>query len=204
MTATNALTMAAISLGLSYLPVAAAPGPNFVIVSRAGMAASPAAALRAAAGVALGAGLLAALAASGSGLLPRDGPLAVATQIAFAALLLRFAVRVLYRAWTGTTEAADTLLDARHFRCGFLTAASNPVTAGFLVTAARGEVDGLAAGAAVFVVAACWFGLIGLAFCNAPLRALYARRRDRAEEILGFVLLAMAVKAFTQVGLHLA
>lgn len=200
----DASTSALMSLALSYLPVAATPGPNFLIVSRAGLAASRLAALRAAAGVALGAASLAALAASGAHLLPRGHIVSLAAELVFGLLLLHFAIRALLRAWRDAAGEADALLDHRHFRCGFLAAVSNPFTAAFLATAARGDLGGAEAGGTVFLVALAWFGLVGCVFCHPWLRTLYARWRGRAEEVLGFVLLAMAVKALLRLASHAA
>lgn len=184
----------AITFGASYFVAAASPGPNFVIVSRAGLAASRSEAIKTTAGVVLGAMMLTLVAATCSHWLPKDGLFLAATEVVFAALLLRWSYRSITSALRPAGPAAQTAADERHLRTGFVTAVSNPFTAMFLTTAVDQSMSTLEAVGIVFVIATAWFGLIGV-LCRLPvMHELYARYRRQVEGLFGVVFLIMACR----------
>jgi threonine/homoserine/homoserine lactone efflux protein len=191
---TGILLDSAVSFGLSYFVAAASPGPNFVVVSRAGLAASRAAAVKTTAGVVLGATVLTVVAATCAHWLPRDGAVIAVTELIFATLLLRWSFHSLSRALSDAPAATDAAEDHRHLRKGFLTAASNPFTAMFLATAVDQRLSTLDAVGIVFVVATLWFGLISLVCRQPVMHVAYARFRRQIEAMFGVVFLVMAAK----------
>jgi threonine/homoserine/homoserine lactone efflux protein len=184
----------AVSFGLSYFVAAASPGPNFVVVSRAGLSASRIAAFKTTAGVVLGASVLTIVAATCAHWLPRDGVVIAVTELIFATLLLRWSFHSLARAVSDAPASADPTDDQRHLRKGFLTAASNPFTAMFLATAVDGNLSTIDAVGIVFAVATLWFGLIGVVCRQPVMHVAYARFRRQIEAMFGVVFLVMAAK----------
>lgn len=185
----------AIAFGFSYLVAAASPGPNFVVVSRAGLAASRAAAVKTTTGVVLGATVLTVVASTGAHWLPKDGVVIAITELVFAALLLRWSFHSLARALGDAPATGGRTDDERHLRTGFLTAASNPFTAMFLATAVDQNMSTLEAVGIVFVVASLWFGLISVVCRQPMMHVAYARFRRQIEAMFGVVFLVMAAKA---------
>lgn len=201
----GSLIEASMSFGLSYFVAAASPGPNFVIVSRAGLSASRAAAVKTTAGVVLGAVTLTILAATFAQSIPHDGPFLVVTEALFALLLLRWARNSLRNALAAPGEiSAEQAADARPLRKGFITAASNPFTALFLTTAISGDMNTLQAVAIVFTVATLWFGIVSLACRQERMHLLYARLRRQVEGLFAAVFVVMAIKTLYRLGHTLA
>jgi threonine/homoserine/homoserine lactone efflux protein len=192
----------AIAFGFSYLVAAASPGPNFVVVSRAGLAASRAAAVKTTAGVVLGATALTVVASTGAQWLPKDGAVVAVTELIFAVLLLRWSFHSLGRALSGAPASDGGDDDTRHLRTGFLTAASNPFTAMFLATAVDRNLSTLEAVGIVFAVASLWFGLVSIVCRQPPMHVAYARYRRQIEAMFGVVFLVMAAKALLRLWSH--
>lgn len=192
----------AIAFGFSYFVAAASPGPNFVVVSRAGLAASRAAAVKTTAGVVLGATALTVVASTGAHWLPKDGMVVALTELIFAVLLLRWSLHSLGRAFGGSPVADRGDGDGRHLRTGFLTAASNPFTAMFLATAVDQKLSTIEAVGIVFAVASLWFGLLSVVCRQPPMHVAYARYRRQIEAMFGVVFLVMAAKALLRMWGH--
>ncbi|AWN47418.1 hypothetical protein DK419_14745 [Methylobacterium terrae] len=184
----------------AYAPVLAAPGPNLLVVLRAGVAAPGRGPLVAALGVACGAGLAAALAGLGASLLPAGRLVTGLGTALFALLMLRAAYR-LASGRAGPAEDPSRMVpgrDAGTFALGLGAALTNPVSlaffAGFfLAHPGRGAVP--LAGAAVFGMAATWFGLVGLVLTRPACRARLAGTGRLARLALALALVACAALA---------
>ncbi|GJD49924.1 hypothetical protein OPKNFCMD_2660 [Methylobacterium crusticola] len=167
----------------SYALVLAVPGPNWLVVLRASLVTPGRGPACAALGIACGAALAAAFAAGCASLLPTSRLVTGLGTALFAALLVRAALRLL----SGRAQAAVDAhrlspgRDSATFGLGLLAAVSNPVSlayfAGFFLAHPRPEGQGAlpVVGAAVFVMAATWFGLLGLLFTHPACRHLFAR-----------------------------
>nr|WP_292712601.1 LysE family transporter [Mesorhizobium sp.] len=177
------------------------PGANFAVVAQAGLTASRATALSAAAGIALGASSLAAIVATGAGALPPGG---IAHQMAaslYGAILVFIGWNSMRRALSikaGANEPKPVPI-VRYFRLGFITAAANPATALFFATStlnlnARGATH-LSVVALVFAIAIAWFGLLGLSISQPATRRFYSRFRKHADIVLGGALVALGFAA---------
>ncbi|PAQ05760.1 LysE family transporter [Mesorhizobium temperatum] len=186
---------------ISYALLAMLPGANFAVVAQAGLTASRATALSAAAGIALGASSLAAVVATGAGALPPGG---IAHQMAaslYGAVLVFIGWNSMRRALsieTGVNEPKPVPI-ARYFRLGFVTAVANPATALFFASTmlnlnARGATH-LSVVALVFAIAIGWFGLLGLSISQPATRRFYSRFRKHADIVLGGALVALGFAA---------
>ncbi|WP_245267642.1 LysE family transporter [Mesorhizobium sp. WSM1293] len=186
---------------VSYSLVAMLPGANFAVVAQAGLTASRATALSAAAGIALGASSLAAVVATGVGSLPHEG---IAHQIAaslYGALLVLIGWNSMRRAWSIKTgpDEPKPVANVRHFRLGFVTAVANPATAIFFASSTlnlnlRGATY-LTVVALVFAIAIAWFGLLGLCISQPVTQRFYRRFRKHADIVLGGALVALGFAA---------
>ncbi|WP_287218562.1 LysE family transporter [Mesorhizobium sp.] len=177
------------------------PGANFAVVAQAGLTASRATALSAAAGIALGASSLAMVVATGAAALPPGG---IAHQIAaslYGAMLVFIGWNSMRRALSITSGADEPkpLPIVRYFRLGFVTAATNPATALFFASSAlslntRGPIQ-ISVIALAFAIAIAWFGLVGLAISQPAMREFYNRFRKHVDIVLGGALIAIGFAA---------
>ncbi|RWP61766.1 MAG: lysine transporter LysE [Mesorhizobium sp.] len=187
----------------SYALLAMLPGANFAVVAQAGLTASRATALSAAAGIALGASSLAMVVATGAAALPPGG---IAHQIAaslYGAMLVFIGWNSMRRALSITIGADEPkpLPIVRYFRLGLFTAAANPATALFFASSAlslntRGAVQ-ISVVALVFAIATVWFGLVGLAISKPAMRKFYNRFRKHVDIVLGAALMAIGFAALS-------
>lgn len=184
----------------AYAPVLAAPGPNLLVVLRAGVAGTGRGPLVAALGVACGAGLAAAFAGLGASLLPA-GRLVTGLGTALFALLM---LRAAYRLASGRAGLPDDPArfapgrDAGTFALGLGAAVTNPVSLAFFAGFFLAHPDRAAvpvAGAAVFCMAATWFGLVGLVLARPACRARLAGTGRPARLVLAVLLVACAALA---------
>ena len=170
-----------LAFAAAYAIIAIIPGPNLLIVARASMAGSRYGALITAWGVACGASLLALVAASSSAVFITDTLFRASANAVFAMMLLMVGVKLISNSGTLARAAPVTPSRSPHFGVGFLTALSNPISAVFFSSASvhfNVGVGGSRAEAiamAVFLVAACWFGLVALAISVASTHSLFAR-----------------------------
>ncbi|PDQ22458.1 lysine transporter LysE [Mesorhizobium sanjuanii] len=186
---------------ISYALVAMLPGANFAVVAQAGLTASRPTALSAAAGVALGASSLAAVVATGAGVLPPGG---IAHQLAaslYGAMLVFIGWNSMRRALSiraGAIEPKPAPI-VRHFRLGFVTAVANPATALFFasstLTLNSRVTTLLSVVALVFAIAIAWFGLLGLCISQPAMRRFYNRFSKHADIALGGALVALGFAA---------
>ncbi|KQZ15245.1 hypothetical protein ASD44_15160 [Mesorhizobium sp. Root554] len=167
----------------SYATLAMIPGPNFVIVARASLAGSRMAAVTTAGGVAAGASLLALLAASSCAVLFTNASFHFFATIIFAAMLLAGGARLIGSTMREAEIPAPRPVREPHFGLGFLTALTNPLSAVFFASASvtldysQNGIPAHAMALTVFLVAACWFGLVAIGISAASSSALYMRCR---------------------------
>lgn len=193
---------------VSYLLVMSLPGANFLVVAEAGTRGSRRAALSAALGIGCGAMLLALAAVSGASAFAADPRAITLGKLLLAAILIVIGLRALRRACLPVvvTGPARPPRSGGYFCLGLLTAATNPITSAFFVSAAINV--GLAstvsrAGllvALVFCMASLWFGAIAFAFSCESVRRRYERWRRSLDVGIGTLLagfgLLMAVRLF--------
>ncbi|MEP9353259.1 LysE family transporter [Xanthobacter sp. KR7-65] len=188
----------------SYLAILSVPGANFVVVSRAslqGRMAGMAATLGVASGAALAAtATVCALCIIGRTRIGDDLPIArVLFGVLYGALLLRSGIGCLMVAWDGLPRVRGPgSLQADHgvaFRLGFVTAASNPMSIVFFISACGllltnvGVRGAVTSPVLVFVVASLWFWSICLLLSGRGTRRVYDRIRYPADIAIGLVLL---------------
>jgi amino acid exporter len=160
------------TMAAPYALVLASPGPNLLVVLRAGLLPSIRRPLAAALGIALGATLAAGLGVICATVMMPIRNIEIAGTLVFAAMLLRSAQRLLTGGLNGPAEieAAARRGAARLFALGFVAAATNPMSISFFVAffVAHPALQGAAAWACalVFAMAAVWFGLIGVLFAH--------------------------------------
>ena len=166
------LTTLLAALAMPYALVLAVPGPNFLVLLHASLASSGRTALAAALGIASGATLAAATASCIAVLMPSSRVLEFCGVLIFSIFLLRAAVGMIRNSKPVNTLRDDYVAIAQnrgHFGLGLLVALFNPVTIPFFVSFFLGHpnlstIEAAAACATVFVMAALWFGLLGLVF----------------------------------------
>ncbi|MET7243660.1 LysE family transporter [Methylobacterium sp. EM32] len=184
----------------AYAPVLASPGPNLLVVLRASVAAPGRGPVVAALGVACGAGLAAAFAGLGASLLPAGRLVAGIGTALFVLLMLRAAYR-LASGRAGLPEDPTRLApgrDAGTFALGLGAAVTNPVSLAFFAGFFLAHPDRAAvplAGAAVFCMAATWFGLLALVLGRPSCRARLTRAGRLARLVLAALLVACAALA---------
>ncbi|GJD61627.1 LysE family transporter [Methylobacterium frigidaeris] len=184
----------------AYAPVLAAPGPNLLVVLRASVTAPGRGPVVAALGVACGAGLVAAFAGLGASLLPAGRLVTVVGTVVFALLMLRAAYR-LASGRAGLPDDPARLVpgrDAGTFALGLGAAVTNPVSFTFFAGFFLAHPDRAAvpvAGAAVFCMAAAWFGLVGFVLARPACRARLAGTGRLARLVLAGLLVACAALA---------
>lgn len=187
-----------VPFAMSYALLAMLPGPNFAVVAQAGLTSCRNTALAAAIGIALGASLLSGVIAGSAGALPLGPTGARLATVLYGVFLLGLAARAIDRAIRPATELArQTRLPATgYFRLAFITATANPASALFFTSSAlAAKTSAQGSSLVVFLVAAVWFGLVGLALSASACRAFYARYRRYADMALGAALAAMGIAA---------
>lgn len=194
---------------VSYLLIMALPGANFLIVADASTRASRGAALAAALGIGCGAMLLALAAVSGVAAFATDPRAMTLGKLLLAAVLIVIGLRALRRACRSAAGAAlaRTPSSGGYFCLGLLTAATNPITSAFFVSAAINVGPASSFGRAgtlvalVFILASAWFGAIALAFSSRRVRLRYERWRRASDVGIGILLagfgIVMALRLFT-------
>jgi threonine/homoserine/homoserine lactone efflux protein len=187
-----------ISFGLSYLLLAISPGPNFMIVSAAGLRSQRTDAIAAALGVAFGACLLYLAVTLCTGLLPVSDTTKRLGAIFFGAYLVYLSFKSLSRTrvvkqWTLSTTAEPT---SGYFRMAFFTAMANPVTAMFFASshlvASSSFLTFVCAGV-IFAIAASWFTIIAVMASNGRLRSLSGRHLDRFDLLFAATFLFLGI-----------
>ncbi|WP_371111022.1 LysE family translocator [Rhizobium sp. RCC_161_2] len=187
-----------ISFALAYLLLAISPGPNFMIVSAAGLRSQRANAIAAALGVAFGACLLYLAVALCAGLMPVSDTTKRLGAIFFGTYLVYLSVRSLRRSrvvarWTHSTMAEPT---SGYFRMAFLTAIANPVTAMFFASShlvASSSFLTAVCAAVIFAIAASWFTMIAVMASNGRLQSLSARHLDQFDLLFAAVFLFLGI-----------
>ena len=167
----------------SYATMAMIPGPNLLIVARASVDGSRFAAMMTAGGVAAGASLLALLAGSSCAVLFTDASFHFFATVIFAAMLLMGGVKLIAAGLQTASARPDRPGRDPHFGLGFLTALTNPVSAVFFGSASvhlsysSNGIQAHAMAITVFLVAACWFGLVAISISAATSSMFYIRCR---------------------------
>lgn len=166
----------------SYATMAMIPGPNLLIVARASVTGSRLAAVMTAGGVAAGAGLLALLAGSSCAALFTDASFRFFATVIFAAMLLMGGIKLIATGMQAGLIRHDRPGRDPHFGLGFLTALTNPLSAVFFGSASvhlysSSGVEAHAMAITVFLVAACWFGLVAIGLSAASSSVFYTRCR---------------------------
>lgn len=193
---------------VSYLLIMALPGANFLVVAEASTMASRRAALSAALGIGCGAMLLALAAVSGASAFAADPRAVTLGKLLLAAILIVIGLRALRRACRVASAGAVARVprSGGYFCLGLLTAATNPITSAFFVSAAINV--GLASTVAragtlvvlVFLLASCWFGAVALAFSSPRVRFHFERWRRYVDVAVGILLagfgIAMGLRLF--------
>ncbi|MDI6028193.1 LysE family transporter [Corticibacterium sp. UT-5YL-CI-8] len=183
---------------LSYALLAMLPGPNFAVVAQAGLTSCRNTALAAAIGIALGASLLSGVIAGSAGALPLSPAGAHLAAVLYGVFLLWLGARAIDRAIRPSALLArETRIPATgYFRLAFMTAMANPASALFFTSSAlAAKTSAQSSSLIVFLVAAIWFGLVGLALSASACRAFYVRYRRHADVALGTALAAMGMAA---------
>lgn len=192
-----------VAIASTYLPVAALPGANFLVVSQIGLTMSRAHALSAAIGVAGGAAVLSAVAlAVGHRLASSQGVL-LALNLCFVLALGYVGVRLLIGSALAEGAAfAPVMSRLACFRLGLVTAATNPVTATLFLTMVAapdcrsGSCGPLVGAMAVFTVACVWFSAVAIIFSGARLKLRFNCARPWFNILLGSALIALASNAY--------
>lgn len=198
------LSLLCVALAMPYALVMAAPGPNFLVVLHASLAPPAQNPLAAAFGVAVGASLAVAAASCIAFLIPNSRIVETGGILIFSFCLLRTAAGLIrgrmLAANTGDTWLA--VVDRREkFGRGLVTAFLNPVTLAFFVSffLANPHFCSIQATSAicamVFVMAALWFGLLGLAFAQAGARKWLMLDNAWVKHGIALALVAYAVLA---------
>lgn len=187
-----------ISFGLSYLLLTVSPGPNFMIVSAAGLRAQRTNAIVAALGVAVGACLLYLAVTFCADLLPVSGTVKRLGAMFFGSYLVYLSVKSLRRThivtrWAHSTAAEPT---SGYFRMAFFTAIANPMTAMFFASShliAFSSFLTFVCAGAIFAIAASWFVIVAVMASNSRLQSLSGRNLDRLDLFfaLGFLVLGI-------------
>lgn len=190
------------ALAPTYALVLATPGPNLLVILRAGLSGAARALPAAAIGIACGAGLAAASAGLAAFLLTRGltfdvHAVEIAGRVVFAALLARAGLRMLRGSGRPAMLSGEAVASG-HFRLGLVTALCNPLTVPFLAAffLSHGEAHeigaGLAAGGLVMLMAGGWFALVGLLLARARTGFTFARTDRWPRLTIGLALLACA------------
>ncbi len=198
-----------LTFAFSYAALAAVPGTNFLAVSHASIQ-GRAFGLAAAAGVACGASVLAALAFIGLALVPMPPAAGPVLALAYGGVLLHTGLACLRARRGGGTGQCPIAREAlrRPFRFGFAVAALNPVSLAFFAAAAADAAATDAAAVAicigaVFAIALGWFGGIGLVLSTAGLRAAYLQARRLPELGIGVALVLMGGTALADAAMEI-
>lgn len=189
----------ALIFATSYLLLAVTPGPNFAVVSDAGLSAHGRQVAAAVLGVAMGASTLSLLMAGSVSAWLADEGVRRMVESGFVLYLLYLAGR----SWMKARAVRRLLhLEAQtaggsQFRIGFLTAAANPATALFFAAsplhqaAAGSAYSTFFAAGVVFVTAFSWFGLV--AWSMTRWRHVLKFSGSAQDIAIGFVFLGLAI-----------
>jgi threonine/homoserine/homoserine lactone efflux protein len=177
-----------VSFALSYFLLAAVPGPNFLVVSDAGLTSKRSDALSAAFGIALGAGLLSVIVTQIAGIILADALFRRAAASAFGFYLIFLGLKSWGRAGAvrRLMHMPKAVATNGYFRLALLTAIANPTTALFVGASSFGKasltpMEVAAMPLIVFAIAFMWFGAVGMALSRwgkAILPLHLAGRRD--------------------------
>lgn len=187
-----------ISFGLSYLLVAISPGPNFMIVSAAGLRSQRTNAIAAALGVALGACFLYLAVTLCAGAVPVSETTKRLGAIFFGACLVYLSAKSLRRTrlvsqWMHSPIAEHT---SGYFRMAFLTAIANPLSAMFFASshlvAPSSFLTFMCAGL-IFAIAASWFTIVAVMASNGKLRSLSRAYLDWFDLLLAAAFLFLGI-----------
>lgn len=189
-----------VAFASAYALVAVLPGPNLFIVAAASQMSGRLGGLKAAAGVATGASLLSVLASLAAGRVSFGGaPAAGAATVVFGLLLSGIGWRVLAGAFIARPATKVSWKGGGSLLAGFATAIANPISAGFFASYALSagsrpsEETVLGMAASVFLVAALWFGMVGLWLDCALFRSFQLRHRRWVQAVCGAVLIALGL-----------
>lgn len=194
-------------LALPYALVLAIPGPNILLVLRAGMAGSRWDAVSTALGLACGASAITALVALGAGLLPSIRWVECGGAVVFSALMIRAALRS-FRGLALMPEDPRRLTvqrDRAGFALGFLVSASNPLTIAFFASAflahavLRAPAELATSCIVVFVMAGLWFLSLAAFFSMDGVRKVYDAAGRPLQLAVGTALIVFAGLALLRV-----
>lgn len=191
------------AFALSYALLAMLPGPNFLVVLRAGLLGSRRESLITALGVATGAAALAFLAATVLRVLLQDGHPPIVLNLLFGGMLVFMGARMAMAATGLRTGPAREVprIAVPHAALGFVTALANPVTATFFATTslrlgAGPQAPGaLGLACVTFAVAAGWFPLLAYGLTLGGVRQVYLRLARPAALVCGLMLAWQGVTA---------
>ena len=196
----QASTLAIAALAIPYGALVVSPGPNFLMVSHAGLTASRRSAFLAALGVALGAALLALAAHASSQVIGASRPIRIGAIVLVCVFLIYVGARLLWQGVNGRENASEAsgYPNRAHFWFGLVTAATNPATAGFFVVHAVRRPGPVAltepqVAAIVFAIALGWFGLVAVCAGAPAIQAFYRHRRRGLSACGGVTLILMAL-----------
>lgn len=190
------------TFSFAYATLLLLPGPNLAVVMQACLSRNPRDAARVVAGVAGGAAMLAFGSAFAVAWMTPGSVMVALVHGLFACLLARAAWLSLGRALRAQSVQAAAASSERHgLAAGFLTAASNPVSAAFFAGFAVSTQAALdirlatAIAATVFAMVAIWFTIVACLVCGCGARSCYARFGRFMDAAIGLFLMVLACKA---------
>lgn len=200
------MSAALATIWILHLIATLTPGANTVLVMQVAAGGMRGAAARAAAGIATGSVVWAALAVSGVGALLDAFPHArAAMQAAGGVYLTWLGAKFCLSARSRTTPDCGIGRHDRTFRVGLLTNLTNPKAVLFFgsIFAAAFPADppGWLVGAAVLIVllnAMIWYGLVAYLFSRGPVRTWYAACSHRLSAAVGVILGGTGLKLIQQ------
>ncbi|WP_276120175.1 LysE family translocator [Pararhizobium qamdonense] len=194
----HALTTQLVPFAVAYFMLAMVPGPNFAVVANASLNSDRSDVLRAAFGIATGAGLLSAFVSLGAGSLLSGETTRRLLALIFGTYLIFLALRSWSKAATlrNLFHLSGAVETRGRFRLAFLTAIANPVTAMFVASASppyssRGGWALIAV--TVFLVAIGWFGLVGLSISMLKGRSVNQRWANLMNMTFGAIFMVLGV-----------
>ena len=148
------------------------PGPNAIVVLQSSSERSALKPITAAAGIATGATLAAAVAASSAAALPQGAGVRIAGSVIIATILFRAALRlyVFAQSKPAVRKPATPRSCIEPFLMGFAAAALNPLSvpyfAAFFLSHACTRMLMVLSCCTVFLMAGLWFASLGVAACR--------------------------------------